>query len=221
MHGLLYLCQRICICFSSILIFLLNCLKELSSRKSNIQQDIVSSKQRISFIDKRVPELEAEKRVAAAGRNFKEAARVAAEAKSLSNEKDSICIDIDRDLSELEKLEEKTRDTMKWLQETEILIQSKEKEVAKARFQRLLLIAGAAVADGAAALELGDTGEANLLFAEGEAARCEAKKLEPIYNFHENEFSNIPKHFISVELVSNLGREKLADLVAYIRHPEN
>lgn len=196
-------------------------LQELSSRKSHIQQDIVSSKQRISFIDKRVPELEAEKKVAAAGRNFKEAARVAAEAKSLSNEKDSICVDIDRALLDLEKLEEKTRETMKWLQETEVSIQSKEKEVAKARFQRLLLIAGAAAAEGAAALESGDTGEANLLLAEAEAARCEAKKLQPIYNFHEDELSTIPKHFISAELVFNLGREKLADLVASICHPEN
>nr|ACU16293.1 unknown [Glycine max] len=47
-------------------------LQELPSRKSSIQQDIASFKQRIVFIDKRVPELEAEKKVATTARNFKE-----------------------------------------------------------------------------------------------------------------------------------------------------
>jgi hypothetical protein len=37
----------------------------------------------LSFIDKRGPELEAEKKVAAASRNFKEEGRIAAEAKEL------------------------------------------------------------------------------------------------------------------------------------------
>ncbi|XP_062164190.1 uncharacterized protein LOC133870925 [Alnus glutinosa] len=187
-------------------------LQELSSRKSNIQQDITSFKQRILFIDKRVPELEAEKKVAAAARNFKEAARIAAEAKSSSVEKEGIQTEMERDISELEKLEEEIQDTVNRLQETESLILSKEKEVAMARFQRLLLIAGAAAAERVAALELGDLEEADLLLAEAEAADSEAKKLQPVYNFKVEEFGNLPKHFISMELVSNLGRKQLAEL---------
>lgn len=191
-------------------------LQELSSRKSSIQQDIASFKQRILFINKRVPEVEAEKKIAAAARNFKEAARIAAEAKSLSVEKEGIQIDMERAILELEKLEEELKDTVNRLQETEGLILSKEKEVAMARFQRLLLIAGAATADRNAALELGDLEEANLLLAEAEAADSEAKKLEPIYNFKVEEFANLPKHFLSLELVSNLGREQLAELAAAV-----
>ncbi|XP_075650305.1 uncharacterized protein LOC142620883 [Castanea sativa] len=191
-------------------------LQELSARKSNIQQDLASFKQRILFINKRVPEVEAEKKIAAAARNFKEAARIAAEAKSLSVEKEGIQIDMERTTSELEKLEEEIKDTVNRLQDTEGLILSKEKEVAMARFQRLLLIAGAATAERNAALEFGDLEEANLLLAEAEAADSEAKKLQPIYNFKVEEFENLPKHFISMELVSNLGRKQLAELAAAV-----
>ncbi|KAM4130259.1 hypothetical protein ACJW30_01G087200 [Castanea mollissima] len=191
-------------------------LQELSARKSNIQQDLASFKQRILFINKRVPEVEAEKKIAAAARNFKEAARIAAEAKSLSVEKEGIQIDMERTTSELEKLEEEIKDTVNRLQDTEGLILSKEKEVAMARFQRLLLIAGAATAERNAALEFGDLEEANLLLAEAEAADSEAKKLQPIYNFKVEEFEKLPKHFISMELVSNLGRKQLAELAAAV-----
>ncbi|KAG2697923.1 hypothetical protein I3760_07G128200 [Carya illinoinensis] len=191
-------------------------LQELSSRKSNIQQDIASLKQRILFIEKRVPELEAEKKVAAAARNFKEAARIAAEAKSSSVEKEGIQIDMESAVLGLKKLEEEITDTVNRLQETESLILSKEKEVAMARFHRLLLIAGAATAERAAALELGDLEEANLLLAEAETADSQAKKLQPIYNFKVAEFENLPSHFISMELVSNLGRKQLAELAAVV-----
>lgn len=193
-------------------------LQELSSTKSSIQQNISSLKQRSLFIDKRVPELEAEKKVAAVARNFKEAARIAAEAKSLGVEKDSLEIGLQKATSELKKLEEDIKDTVDRLQTTEGLILSKEKEVAMARFQRLLLISGAATAERFAALERGDTNEANLLLAEAEAANDEAKKLQPTYNFKEEEFL-IPKQFIPVELVSNLGRKQLAELAASAHFP--
>ncbi|KAK6229407.1 hypothetical protein QQP08_021067 [Theobroma cacao] len=189
-------------------------LQELSSTKSSIQQNIASLKQRIFFIDKMVPELEAEKKVAAASRNFKEAARIAAEAKSLTIEKESVQIEMDKAVLDLGKLEEEIKHTVDRLQEIEGLILSKEKEVAMARFQRLLLIAGAAKAERSAALELGDLEEANLLLAEADAADAEAKKLQPKYNLKEEEFEDLPKHFISLELVTNLGQKKLADLAA-------
>ncbi|XP_050212916.1 uncharacterized protein LOC126664530 [Mercurialis annua] len=191
-------------------------LQELSSTKSNIQKSIASFKQRIFFIDKRAPELEAEKKVAAAARNFKEAARIAAEAKSLSVEKDGMQVDLEKATAELEKLEEDIKNTISRLQDTEKLISSKEKEVAMARFHSLLLIAGVARAESAAALELGDTEEAKLLFAEAEAANAEAKKLQPIYNFNEEDLPNLPKHFISVELISKLGRKQLVELAASV-----
>ncbi|KAF3446967.1 hypothetical protein FNV43_RR12147 [Rhamnella rubrinervis] len=191
-------------------------LQELSSRKSSIQQGIATSKQKILFIDKRAPELEAEKKVAASARNFKEAARIAAEAKSLTVEKDGIQIDMGRAVLELEKLEEGIKDTVNKLQDYEGLIVSKEREVAMARFERLLLIAGSAAAERTAALEFGDLEEANLLLVEAEAANVEAKALQPLYNFDVGDFVNLPKHFISMDLVANLGRKQLAELAASI-----
>lgn len=191
-------------------------LQELSSMKSSIQQTAASFRQRILFTDKRAPELEAEKKVAATARNFKEAARIAAEAKSLSGEKDSLQIEMDKAVLKLEKLEGNFKDTVKRLQETEELIISKEKEMAVARFQRLLIVSGAATAERSAALELGNLEEANLLLGEAEAADQEAKKLKPIYNLREEEFENLPKHFISMELVANFGKKQLAELAASV-----
>ncbi|XP_022753277.1 myosin-9-like [Durio zibethinus] len=189
-------------------------LQELSSTKSSIQQSITSLKQRIFFIDKMVPELEAEKKVAAASRNFKEAARLAAEAKSLSVEKEGVQIEMDKAVLDLGKLEEEIKHTVDKLQDIEGLILSKEKEVAMARFQRLLLVAGATKAERSAALELGDIEEANLLLSEANAVDSEAKELQPKYNLKEEEFKDLPEHFISLELVANLGQKKLADLAA-------
>lgn len=160
--------------------------------------------------------MEVEKKVAAAARNFKEAARIAAEAKSLTVEKNGIQIDVERAILELEKLEKEINDTVNKLQETEVVISSKEKEVAMARFERLLLTAGYAAAERDAALEFGDVEEANLLLAEAEAADSEAKQLQPLYNFKVEEFANVPKHFISMELVANLGKKQLEELAASV-----
>lgn len=153
-----------------------------------------------------------EKKVAAAARNFKEAARIATEAKSLSVEKDNIQMEMEKAISELKKLEDDVKEIVDRLQEIERLTLSKEKEVAIARFQRLLIDFGATTAERAAALELGDIEEANLLLVEAEAADSEAKKLQPVYNLQREEFVNLPKHFISMELVANLGRKQLAEL---------
>ncbi|KAM7253390.1 hypothetical protein ACFE04_026008 [Oxalis oulophora] len=194
-------------------------LQELSSTKSSVQQNVASLKQRISSMDKRVPELEAEKKIAAAARNFKEAARLAAEAKSLSGEKDNVQIELDEASLKLEKLEEEIKDTVNRLQETEGLILAKEKEVAMARFQRLLLTAGSAKAERSAALELGDDEEASLLLAEAESAESEAKKLQVAYNLKDEELADLPKTFISLELVSNLGLKQLQELMASVNLP--
>ena len=63
---------------------------EFKEMQSSIQQGITSFKQRVIFIDKRVPKLEAEMEVATAARNFKEAARIAIEAKSPCVKKESM-----------------------------------------------------------------------------------------------------------------------------------
>lgn len=192
-------------------------LQELSSKKSSIQQDIASSKQKMIFIDKRIPELEAEKKVAATARNFKEAARLAAEAKSLNAEKEGIQNDMEKAILELEKLEQEIKETVNRLQETEGHILSKEKELATARFQRLLLISGIAKAEREAALELGNLEEANLLLGEAEAADSEANKLQPLYDLKVEEVERLPKQFISVELISNLGWKQLEELAALVQ----
>ncbi|MCD9645167.1 hypothetical protein HAX54_033889 [Datura stramonium] len=189
-------------------------IQELSSTKSSIQQEVESCKQRLLFIDRRIPELEAEKKVAATTRNFKEAARLAAEAKALCVEKEEIQMKMDSTESELKKLEEEICHTIDRMQETEVQISLKEKELAMARFQRLILIARAARAERSAALELGDHEEAEALMAEADAAEVEASKLQPIYNFNEEEIENLPKLFISSELVSRLGGKQLAELAA-------
>ncbi|PKI54714.1 hypothetical protein CRG98_024914 [Punica granatum] len=189
-------------------------LQELSSTKSSLQQEIASIEQRILFIDKRLPELEAEKKVAAAARNFKEAARLAAEAKSLSTEKEGVQSEEERTTAELGKLEEEIKGTVSRLQEVEEQILLKEKEVSVARIKRLLITAGAAKAEKDAAMELGDLEEANLLMAEVEAAESEAKRLLPVYDHKEEEFNDLPRHFIPLELLSNLGGKQLAEVAS-------
>ncbi|XP_043713140.1 uncharacterized protein LOC122661707 isoform X1 [Telopea speciosissima] len=187
-------------------------LQELSSRKSSIQQEVSSSKQRIFFIEKRGPELEAEKKVAAAARNFKEAGRIAAEAKALTVEKESIQLKLEKAVLDLGEVEEGIELSANRMEETQGLIISKEKEAAMARFERLRLAAGAAMAERSAALELGDLQEAKVVLTEGEAAESEAKKLQQDYNFEEDEFGNLPKHFISMELITGLGGKQLAEM---------
>lgn len=168
--------------------------------------------QRLVFIDKRVPELEAEKKVAATARNFKEAARLSAEAKALCNEKDEIQTKLEVAELELKKVEEEICQTVDKLQETEVQISSREKELAMARFQRLILIDRASRAERSAALELGDLEEADALLEEAEAADAEARKLQPIYNLKEEELANLPKHFVSAELVSKIQGKQLREL---------
>ncbi|KAL9276146.1 hypothetical protein ACSQ67_026318 [Phaseolus vulgaris] len=188
-------------------------LQELSSRKSSIQQEIASFKQRIIFIDKRVPELEAEKRVASAARNFKEAARIASEAKSLCVEKESVQIDMDTSTLNLEKLEEEIKDTLNRLQETVGVISLKEKELAMVRYQKLLLASATARAEKAGALEIGDMEEANLLSTEAEAADREADKLQSTYKFEAKDLVDLGRHLISMDHVSYLDQKQLGELV--------
>ncbi|RZC62821.1 hypothetical protein C5167_024581 [Papaver somniferum] len=187
-------------------------LQELSSARSNIQQEITAFKQRVLFIDKRSPELEAEKKVAAAARNFKEAGRIAAEAKNLSIEKEGMQIKLEASISELEKIEEDIKNTVARLHESEELILCKEKEAALAGCERLHLVAAAAIAERSAALEFGDSEEANALLSEIETAKSQAAKLQEAYGLEEK-FANSENHLISMELIANLGSDQLSKMV--------
>lgn len=204
----------LCWCSKPFISSLLFSSQELSSTKSSLQQDVVSIEQRIVFVDKRLPELEAEKKVAASARNFKEAARIAAEAKSLSTEKEGLQNQLEKATLDLGTLDEKIKETIDSLQDAENQILLKEREVGVARFQRLLITASSAKAERAAALELGDNEEANLLLAEMEAAELEAGKLQTSYDLKEEDLGNLPKTFVPIELASNLTAKQLADLAA-------
>ncbi|XP_010454829.1 PREDICTED: neurofilament light polypeptide-like [Camelina sativa] len=190
-------------------------LKEQSSKKSIIQQNITSFMDKIMFIEKRMPELEAEKKVAASTRNFKEAGRIAAEAKSLNLEKDKIQMETGKANAELEKAEHEIEETIKRLQEIEVLILSKEKELAISRFQRLRIDSGTAKAESSAALELSDLEEANLLLEEAQEAESEAEKLKLTCGLKEEEGEEEAKSyevFVSMELIATVGLKKLQEL---------
>ncbi|KAJ4891959.1 hypothetical protein Rs2_31707 [Raphanus sativus] len=188
-------------------------LKEQSSRKSIIQQNITSFMDKIMFIEKRMPELEAEKKVAASTRNFKEAGRIAAELKSLNLEKDKIQIETGQANSELEKAEQEIEETIKRLQELERLILSKETELSVSRFQRLRIDSGTAKAERSAALELSDLEEANLLLEEAQEAESEAEKLKLTCGLkQEGEEEEAKECFVSMELIATFGLKKLQEL---------
>nr|XP_043613356.1 protein CROWDED NUCLEI 1 [Erigeron canadensis] len=187
-------------------------LQDLSSMKSGSQQTIESSKQRLLYIEKRVPEIESEKRVAATARNFKEAARIANEAKALYVEKETLQIRVDEAMSELKKMEDDINQNVEKLQEKEQNISLMEKELESVRYQRLILLAGAAMAERSAAIELGDMEEADILLKEAQTAEVEAKKIQKTHK--EDEFESIPKSFIAMELVSTLDKKQLAELAA-------
>ncbi|XP_057814947.2 uncharacterized protein LOC131028641 isoform X2 [Cryptomeria japonica] len=186
-------------------------LQELSSAKANLNQEITSMKQKILFIEKRGPELEAEKKVAAAARNFKEAGRVAAEAKKLSIEKDTVTNNMEKALSDLQNLEEEINGKVTALQEAEDLIMVKEREAAKARCERLRLVAASAREEWSTALEVEDLEEAGNLLGEAEAADSEADKLQKACSFDGEQFMKISKQSISVATASTLMGKQLTE----------
>lgn len=139
-------------------------------------------KQRVGYIEKRGPELEAEKKRAAAARNFKEAGRIAAEAKALNAEKEQLQIKLEKAASDLEKLEDDIKASGERVQECEGLILVKEKEGAIAGYKRLQLVAASARAEREAALQAGDVEEAELILREAEVAESKARDLKETYH---------------------------------------
>ncbi|XP_010927486.2 uncharacterized protein [Elaeis guineensis] len=194
-------------------------LQELSSSRASIEEDIVSFKQRIGFIDKRGPELEAEKKVAAAARNFKEAGRIAAEAKTLNIEKEDLQNRMEKAVSELEKLEKEIKCILDQIQESEVLISQKEKEAAMTSFKRLQLVAAAARAERAAALEMGDEEEGDILLKEAESAECKTRELQEAYNLKSDNNEKTLDQFVSIASIANLAGQHLTEMASSLKLP--
>lgn len=166
------------------------------------------------FIDKRIPELESEKKVAATARNFKEAARIANEVKTLNLEKETLQTKIEEAVSELKKIEDDISESVERLKEKEEKILNMEKELEMVRYQRLLLVGNGARGERLAAMEFGDVKEGEILLKEAEAADSEARKIEGNCSKEESVV-------ISMELVSSLDRNQLSELVASIQIVES
>lgn len=152
--------------------------QELSGQREKIQQEIGAIKVKFQFVEKRGPELESEKRLAASSRNFKEAARLAAEAKVLVADKEAAAVGMQRYLVELEKLEREVEAQIRSLANIESCLAASEKDASVARCERLRLLAAATRDERDAAAELEDFSEAESLDAEAEALDAEANELK-------------------------------------------
>lgn len=192
-------------------------MQELSSTRVSIQQDIDLFKQRIAFVDKRGPELEAEKKIAASARNFKEAARIAAEAKTLNSEKENMQNKMDDAVLNLEKLDGDIKSNISMMLENEELVLRKEKEAAAASFKRLQLIAASARSERSVALELGDLEEGEFLLKEAEVAEERARELQGTYSLNLEDHGSTSKYFSPVVLISKFSGHSLAEMAASLK----
>jgi hypothetical protein len=160
------------------------------SEKVNLSQELVAVKERIAFAEKRAPELDAEKKLAAAARNFKAAGRLAAEAKVLNGEKEAATADRARIGKELETVEGEAEANQIALKELDDLVKTKEKEGAMAVCERLRLVAAASREERDVAVELDDLEEAESLEAEAKAAAAEAEALQKLYQLVGSEYDS-------------------------------
>lgn len=189
-------------------------LQEISSRKAVIQQDIATFKQKLSFIDKRGPELEAEKRVAAAARNFKEAGRIAAEAKALNSEKEELHAKLEKAATDLEVIEKDITATTDKIQECEGLIILKEKESAMTSYKRLRLDAAAARAELTAATETDDSEEVEVLRKEAEAAESKAMELKTCYDLELDDNKIMFQPVVPIVFITNSTGQHLLEIAS-------
>ncbi|KAF0898063.1 hypothetical protein E2562_001734 [Oryza meyeriana var. granulata] len=189
-------------------------LQEISSRKAVIQQDIATFKQKLSFIDKRGPELEAEKKVAAAARNFKEAGRIAAEAKALNSEKEELHAKLEKAATDLEVIEKDITATTDKIQECEVLIILKEKESAITSYKRLRLDAAAARAELTAASETDDSEEVEVLRKEAEAAESKAMELKTCYDLELDDNEVMFQPVVPIVFITNSTGQHLSEIAS-------
>jgi chromosome segregation ATPase len=189
-------------------------LQEISSRRTSIQQEMDSFKQKLSFIDKRGPELEAEKKVAAAARNFKEAGRIAAEAKTLNSEKDELHTKLEKAATDLEIIEKDIVATTDKIQECEGLILQKEKESAMTSYKRLRLDSAAARAELTAATETDDNEEIDILRKEAEAAEFKALELKTCYDLQLEDDEFMFQPVVPIAFVTNSTGQHLVEIAS-------
>ncbi|CAM6100318.1 unnamed protein product [Calypogeia fissa] len=170
-------------------------LQELTSSKVKLSQELGAVKERITFAEKRTNELDAEKKLAAAARNFKVAGRLAAEVKVLNAEKESASAELARFTKELETVEGEAKVKLLAQADLDNLIAAKERDGAMAHCERLRLVAAAARDERDVALELDDFEEAESLDGEAKAADAEAATLQRLYelvgsNYESQDLSN-------------------------------
>ncbi|CAL5013482.1 unnamed protein product [Urochloa decumbens] len=189
-------------------------LQEISSRRASIQQEMDSFKQKLSFIDKRGPELEAEKKVAAAARNFKEAGRIAAEAKALNSEKDELHTKLEKAATDLEIIEKDIVATTDKIQECEGLIVQKEKESAMTSYKRLRLDSAAARAELTAATEMDDNEEVEILRKEAEAAESKALELKTCYDLQLEDDEFMFQPVVPIAFITNSTGQHLVEIAS-------
>ncbi|CAL5005314.1 unnamed protein product [Urochloa decumbens] len=189
-------------------------LQEISSRRTSIQQEMDSFKQKLSFIDKRGPELEAEKKVAAAARNFKEAGRIAAEAKALNSEKDELHAKLEKAATDLEIIEKDIVATTDKIQECEGLILQKEKESAMTSYKRLRLDSAAARAELTAATEMDDNEEVEILRKEAEAAESKALELKTCYDLQLEDDEFMFQPVVPIAFITNSTGQHLVEIAS-------
>lgn len=189
-------------------------LQEISSRRTSIQQEMDSFKQKLSFIDKRGPELEAEKKVAAAARNFKEAGRIAAEAKALNSEKDELHTMLEKAATDLEIIEKDIVATTDKIQECEGLILQKEKESAITSYKRLRLDSAAARAELTAATETDDNEEVEILHKEAEAAESKALELKTCYDLQLEDDEFMFQPVVPIAFITNSTGQHLVEIAS-------
>ncbi|ONM02968.1 UvrB/uvrC motif family protein [Zea mays] len=189
-------------------------LQEVSSRRTSIQQEMDSFKQKLSFIDKRGPELEAEKKVAAAARNFKEAGRIAAEAKALNSEKNELRGKLEKAATDLELIEKDIAATTDKIQECEGLVVLKEKDSALTSYKRLRLDCAAARAELTAATEIHDNEEVEILRKEAETADSKAMELKTCYDLQveDNDFMFQP--VVPIAFITNSTGQHLVEIAS-------
>ncbi|KAM0918612.1 hypothetical protein ACQ4PT_008735 [Festuca glaucescens] len=189
-------------------------LQGISSRRAGIQQEIATFKQKLSFMDKRGPELEAEKKVAAAARNFKEAGRIAAEAKALYSEKEELHAKLEKAGTDLEIIEKDITATTDKIQECEGLIVLKEQESAMTSYKRLRLDSSAARAELTAATETDDNEEVEILRKEAEAAESKALELKTLYNLQPDGDEYTFRPVVPIAFITNSTWQQLAEMAS-------
>ncbi|GJP39616.1 hypothetical protein CLOM_g23968 [Closterium sp. NIES-68] len=162
--------------------------QDLSVARQKAQVELSSVQQRLAAAQRRIPELEAEKKAAAAARNFKEAARLAAEAKLYSNDRDTAERQLQECEEEIRRVEREEEGKGEELRTMEEMAREREREGGVARCARLRLVAVVARREMESAAEGEDWEEAEGLKGEAEAADSEADSLKEQYGLEGEEY---------------------------------